>query len=174
MISSKTHEIVTFYALYDPHVIYKDLHNGSKILDSMILNNQEDLFSIKYIQRIGEDWRRRINYGWFIIHGFMIFSDLVRKQALPTIVKSNCMGYMYDQDIYMCPNSDHDVLFSVEEHRKCPNCGVFHDNNPNPISRLWKDFHKFYGYKEFGKLGVVGIVDDCHGHYYPLRRLDKE
>ena len=30
------------------------------------------------------------------------------------------------------------------------------------------------GYKEFGKLGVVGIVDDCHGHYYPLRRLDKE
>ena len=172
MISSKTHEIVVFYALYDPQIIYNDLRNGAKILDSMILNRQEELHPVKYIQRIGEDWRTSVNYGWLIIHGFMVFSDLVKKQALPTIVKSNYMDYMYDQDVYLCPNSNHDVLFSREEHKMCPNCGIVHDITPNPLALLWKDFHKFYGHKEFGALGIIGIVEECHGYDYPLRRLD--
>ena len=175
MITSKTHEIVTFYAFYEPNIILKNLDKASQILDSFILQESEEIHPIKYIKPIDKDWRLVLNYGWALVHGVVPFSDLVRKSALPTIVKSNFRNYLYDQDVYLCDKSDHDVLFSREEYPLCPNCGAKHEMNTLPkFHFLWRDFHKFYGFREFADMGVVGIMKDCHGYEYPLRRLDIE
>jgi len=174
MISSKTHEIVVFYSLKDPLIIYKNLEKGREILDSLILSNSGELDSIRYIQKIGEDWRTEVNYGWLLVHGFLIFSDLVSKQALPSIVKSNCLNYMYSQDVYRCDSSpDHDVIFSRNDHAYCPKCLSEHKTDVLPrLKYLWEDFHTFYSLKDVVDKGLHGILKECHGYDYPLRRLD--
>ena len=174
MISSKTHEIIVFHTLKDPLAIYMNLEKGREILNSMILSCPEELSSIKYVQRIGEDWRTEVNYGWMLVHGFLIFSDLVSKQALPSIVNSNCLEYLYSQDVYRCDSStDHDVLFSRKDHEFCPNCLSDHKVDVLPrLHYLWEDFHAFYNLKDVVDKGLHGILKECHGYNYPLRRLD--
>ena len=172
MITSKTHEIVVFYMAQDPLILYHSLENAPKLLDSLILSGSDEIYPIKYVQPIGDEWRNSINYGWFLVHGVLIFSDLVKKQALPTIVKSNCSEYLYAEDIYFCPHSDHDILFSRTEHKNCPNCGSYHTLNPNPLKSLWKDFHRFYGFSELTSMGIEGIMKECHKFHYPQRRMD--
>ena len=169
MISSKTHEIITFYAFEDCLEVFKNKYKYTK-------HQIEDIAvaKVKYVQGIDSPWYTELNYAWFFTCGYLPFSDMVTTSALPTIDLANYQEYVFHRSIYLCPNSRIDVIFDEEIHPICPNCGIRHENSPIPrLKDLWADFAYFATLKEIADdLGEV--MRKSTALNYPKMRLKSE
>ena len=148
MLTSKTHEIINIPRFMDPCEAFSELVDQGSLsyLD-------ESISTLRFIQRIGYEWRTKLNYAWLVSCGFIPFSECVKKTCLPTIDGYNCGEYVWDDTIYRCPlYPTGDVIFDSELNPECPNCGEIHKKSELiRLQDLWADFPLFAGLHEFSE-----------------------
>lgn len=153
MISSKTHEIIIIPGMKD----VKDfilVQAGQKRMEDVELFGE-----LKFIQKTGDNWRLKLNYSWLICCGYIPFAPYVRTGYLPTVDKTNAGAFVFDDSIYLCPNSTVGYIFDSVIDPICPLCEQKHPGGEILlISDLWMDYPHFLSFADLTK---DGALDNC-------------